>query len=297
MTLSKKKAASKCGWETGPPSSINRCLFLLSVFVCVASFWIGPAGTIFQKRQQGFGEYLDFLFSTLPLLLPFRLVKTLLFSSFLLSSLLLSVLPSHFPLSFILLYFIQIIFCFRPSVFFLAWLKHMWCFYSFCCFTVKLFVFPAVGRWLTVCRTLVSWSGTSVWSVRPALLPLLFLPPFLFLSLPRSRTTRHLKKERSPASWLREWALPLSCRPREVRRGERRGEREKEGIKRRAERQRHTCICCGSVLQPRGKWESGRETGRVCQSERRERKRGDVRQPCPWELHHNSLKRAGRRCE
>lgn len=37
-----------CG-ETGPPS-INRCLFLLTVFVCVASFCIGPVGTIFREK-------------------------------------------------------------------------------------------------------------------------------------------------------------------------------------------------------------------------------------------------------
>lgn len=59
------------------PSSINRCLFLLSLFVCVPSFWIWPAGTIFQKRQRGFREYLDFLFP----LLSSPLVETFLFSS------------------------------------------------------------------------------------------------------------------------------------------------------------------------------------------------------------------------
>lgn len=64
------------------PSSINRCLFLLSLFVCVPSFWIWPAGTIFQKRQRGFREYLDFLFP----LLSSPLVETFLFCSIFFSS-------------------------------------------------------------------------------------------------------------------------------------------------------------------------------------------------------------------
>lgn len=123
------------------------------------------------------------------------------------------------------------------------------------------------------------------------------LPPSLLLSLTSSFSyypALEKKKERSSASWLRECALPLSCRPREER-----GEKGREGKgmnkeKREAATHLHLLSC---VLQPWSKWESARETERVCKDKKRERKREDLRQPCPWELHHNSLKRAARRCE
>lgn len=145
---------------------------------------------------------------------------------------------------------------------------------------MNLFVFPAVGLWLTVGRAPVSWSGTSVWSVRPALLPLLFLPPFLFLSLPRSHTTRHSlekKEERNPASWLRENQLCLSAADREKRGEERGGKGRNREERRKAATHLHLLWQRPAAEKQMREWERGRESNARVRGEREREEMSDSR--------------------